>query len=41
MVGYPKLTASVVLTDELLKVVTLKSETTLGVSSQKGLNMGK
>lgn len=38
---YRELTASIVLTDEMLEVVSLKSETTLGVLSQKRLNTGK
>ena len=36
---YQELTASVVLTDDMLEAVSLKSETT--VLSQKKLNMGK
>lgn len=35
---YRELTASIVLTDETLEVVSLKSETILGVLSQKRLN---
>ena len=38
---YQKLTASIVLTNEMLEAVSLKLETTLGVLSQKRLNMGK
>ena len=38
---YQKLTASIVLTNEMLEAVSLKSETTLGVLSRKRLNMGK
>ena len=41
MVVYQKLTASTILTDETLEAVSLKLETTLRVSSQKGFNMGK
>ena len=38
---YQKLTTSIVLTNEMLEAVSLKLETTLGVLSQKRLNMGK
>ena len=38
---YQKLTASIVRTNEMLEAVSLKLETTLGVLSQKRLNMGK